>query len=95
MVAPIGMYNYPYGGGNQLNRQIQFFRPGGANTIRAEVHVLAGGVAGALISKVSGNQISVEMQSTSQKANAMMFERNGGPPFVRVPNRQLSHLPVL
>lgn len=77
MAAVIGTYNYTYGAGAQQNRQIQFSRTGaGANTIQAQVFVLnQGGGVGVPTSTVPGNQISVEMESTTTKANAFAIGR--------------------
>lgn len=90
MAAVIGTYNYTYGAGDQPNRQIQFSRTGaGAGTIQAQVFVLNAGVVGNITSTVPGNQIDVEMESTSTKANALALGR------ALNPNQQLSNLTVL
>ena len=69
-VQSLARYNYTYGGGNEPNRQVQFSRTGiGPETIQARVVILAGNGAGAQISIVPGNQIKVEMESTTQKAH--------------------------
>jgi hypothetical protein len=53
-MTAIGTYNYTYGSGNQPNRQVQFFRPGAAKTIYAEVYVLnSRGEPGTQISRVN------------------------------------------
>jgi hypothetical protein len=90
MAAALGTYNYTYGVGNHANRQIQFVRPGaGAGTIQAQVFVLNPGPAvGALIATVPGNDINVEMASTTAKVAA----RTTG--AVLMPDRALSTLTI-
>ena len=80
MAAVIGTYNYTYGAGDQPNRQIQFSRTGpGAGTIQAQVFVLNSGVVGNNTSTIPGGQISVEMESTSTKTNALALGRSLNP----------------
>lgn len=78
MAAVIGTYDYTYGAGNELNRQIQFSRTP-RNEIQARVFVLNAGVVGLNISTVPGDQITVEMESTSSKANALALGRAPNP----------------
>ena len=95
MAAVIGTYNYTYGDVDQPNRQIQFSRTDlEAGTIQAQVFVLNAGVVGNITSTVPGNQIDVEMQSTSQKANAMMLARQTNTDFAPIPDQKLSNLTV-
>lgn len=76
VVAVIGTCNYTYGASDQPNRQIQFSRTGlGAGTIQAQAFVLNAGIVGNYISTIPGGQISVEMESTSTKANALALGR--------------------
>lgn len=77
MEAPLGTYEYTYGAGNLPNRQIQFVRTGErADTIQAQVFVLnQDGSTGKRTSTVYGENIRVEMESTSSKASAYMLGR--------------------
>ena len=96
MAGIIGTYDYTYGNGTQVNRQIQFSRTGaGPATIQAQIFSFNGGIIGNLIGTIQGNQIDVEMQSTSQKANAMMLARASGQKYTPIPDAKLSSLSLL
>lgn len=94
MAAVIGTYNYTYGTGAQQNREIRFSRTGVlANTIRAEVYVFGQGPGvGAPTCIVPGNQISVEMESTTQKMHRMMQARAQNQAYSPLPNELFSNL---
>ncbi len=69
MAAGVGTYNYTYGAGSQENRQIQFSTTAGGG-FQAQVYILLPtGNLGALLSTILGNQISVEKESTTEKAH--------------------------
>ncbi len=61
----IGTKNYIFGNGKELNRQIQFVRNGGPNSIQARVCLLNPKLT--RIATLPGNLIKVAMQSTSQQ----------------------------
>ena len=90
MAAILGTYDYTYGAGNLPNRQIQFVRVGErADEIQAQVFVLnQDGSTGNRTSTVYGDNIRVEMESTSSKAAAYMVGR------ALQPNVLLSNLTI-
>lgn len=69
-------YFYFYGSGTDPNRKIDFFFDEG--NIRAEVSAFREGVWTPPIAVVPGDRIIVEMQSTSEKVQAIMKARNTG-----------------
>jgi hypothetical protein len=79
MAAVIASRNYTYGAGSTHNRQIQFSKTL-SGAFQAKVYVLqAGGALGALTSTVSGDNISVEVESTSTKLIAFRARRTLAP----------------
>ena len=69
----IGICNYTYEAGSEPNRQIQFARSG--TTLLTKIYVLKAGKAGECVSSLSAEQVSVEMESTTTKANAIATGR--------------------
>lgn len=67
----LGNYSYPIGSDSQTTRSVKFLRPEGPESIQAQVLT----VNGDLISTVSGDKISVAIQSASQKINECMLRR--------------------
>ena len=61
-----------YGIGYDLNRQVQFFRPKGPNTIQAQIIVLSPG-AGRVISTIAGDNISVERESSGSREHTYIL----------------------
>lgn len=90
MATILGTYDYIYGAGNLPNRQIQFVRTGGrADEIQAQVFVLnQNGSIGNRTSTIYGENIRVEMESTTSKASAYMIGRK------LQPTALLSHLTI-
>lgn len=62
----IATYGYTYGAGNQPNRHVVFYTTPVGN-IQADVYNLNHGIGSTPISTIFGDQISVEMESLSQK----------------------------
>ena len=95
MATTIGTYNYTYGSSNQHNRQVQFSRTDpDPSTIQAGIFVLNEGVVGSHKSTIPGYQIDVEMQSTSEKMQAMVAARETFTTPISVPNQKLSELSI-
>ena len=89
----IGQYRYCYGTANEANREMQFLRhPDGR--IQASIYALFTEQGPKQISTLPGEQIIVEMQTTSEKMEDMMAARRGETPsFVGPPEKTLSSLP--
>ena len=90
----IATYNYRYGGGAEPNRHITFFRSIGTDpkTIKASVEALISG-NNQPISCLSGDQITVEMMSTSEKVQALKLRRDGIEALQK-PDQPLSDLSI-
>jgi hypothetical protein len=74
----VATITYNYGASNNPdNRQIDFIRTGGAGTLQARITVV--GQPTAVLGVIPENKIIVEMESTTQKMNRMIAERNHQP----------------
>ena len=87
----LATYKYTYGAGSQPNRQIDFVETKDSqNGIQAIVKACTEGVW-TDISCLSGQEINVEMMSTSDKVRAFQQERAGGGTW-KTPDRTLAQM---
>ena len=89
----IATYDYTYGAGNVHNRQIQFCQIDG--NIQANVYTLtAAGIAGDP-TVVLGNNIKVEMESTTEKMNRVVVAKAQHQTFHPRPDQFLNKLGIV
>ena len=75
-IVKVGQYRYCYGTANEANREMQFLRyPDGH--IQASIYALFTPQGPKEISTLSGDQIKVEMITTSQKIQELKAVRKG------------------
>ncbi len=87
-------YHYTCGAGGEFNRYLVFTRPLNDDPCGVQAKAYAYSPfsnSSQLISCLNGNEISVEMMSTSEKMQALMAKRRGEK-VLDIPSKPLSYL---
>ncbi|MCA9485793.1 MAG: hypothetical protein KDK71_02500 [Chlamydiia bacterium] len=87
-------YEYTYGAGADINRRVDFIRP---NATAKNVNVVVQGLFHGQwveLNRLVGNQVIVEMESTTNRFQRMLAQRSGAPVSSPRPDQKLSALSI-